>query len=667
MPSASISIEGNGNGSPAPTPARVRPFMRLGTKILLLMLVITIGSSAVVSWIVTLNVTRFETARANDEISRAIVHYVNHLDERHEQISRVVRAMLEAPEQRSLLQAAEDPADIAAREQLKEEVLGRDVQTELQSREGSPAFHVLIDQAGEVLVATASDPKSTIRFDSVRWPIEQVLSSQGRPVFQYLATATGLYLAMGVPLRTELNEPPGDAYFVGFRVNDDWIRQQLLADRLAIASSSAPLTAWFTAGGQTVASASSDSADPRVAAFRADTTFEPVKDGENPTSGLADRVNFKVGGERYVGRLFQLDPTRPETGRLILGSSLDQALAPLHRMQRSILLLTLIACAVAIVACRMIAAMISRPIGELVQGTRRIAAGRFDTPVHIHRRDELGTLAESFNQMAHGLAERVNLLEARAKIERDLAVARKIQMDVLPKTLPECPGYDMAAFSLPAEQTGGDIYDLVAVALDSPEGDGPAASLVLLLADATGHGIGSALSVTQVRSMLRIGVRLRAGLEDVFSQINRQLCQDLGSERFVTAFFGLFDPSAHVINYHSAGQGPLLHFHAHDHRFEWLDTSMLPLGIDESAASDGVQSMQLMPGDLIVLLTDGFYEFQNEQRTHFGKQRVAEVILQHHHRTARELLNELLEATKAFGGGAPQLDDMTAVIIKRLP
>src|SRR5437660_5078384 len=203
-------------------------------------------------------------------------------------------------------------------------------------------------------------------------------------------------------------------------------------------------------------------------------------------------------------------------------------------------------------------------------------------------------LAASFNEMSQGLKERDGLREERTKIERDLALARKIQMDVLPKELPPCPGYDMAAFSLPAEQTGGDIYDLVALALDPHKPSEPP-SLVLLLADATGHGIGPALSVTQVRSMLRIGVRLRAELEDVFSQINRQLCQDLGSERFVTAFLGLLDLSAHHINYHSAGQGPLLHFHAQTHRFEWLDSSMPPLGILEDAMSDGVQRMQVEP------------------------------------------------------------------------
>jgi phosphoserine phosphatase len=99
------------------------------------------------------------------------------------------------------------------------------------------------------------------------------------------------------------------------------------------------------------------------------------------------------------------------------------------------------------------------------------------------------------------------------KIERDLAVAREIQMNVLPRELPKYPGYDLAAASVPAEETGGDIYDVVPVA--------DASSCVLLLADATGHGIGPALSVTQVRAMLRIAVRLGARLRDVLEQSMR--------------------------------------------------------------------------------------------------------------------------------------------------
>jgi len=147
--------------------------------------------------------------------------------------------------------------------------------------------------------------------------------------------------------------------------------------------------------------------------------------------------------------------------------------------------------------------------------------------------------------------------------------------------------------------------------------------------------------------------------------MNRQLCQDLGSERFVTAFLGLLDPAAHCVNYHSAGQAPLLHFRARDKHLEWLGPSMVPLGIDEEPQTDGVQRILMEPGDLVVLLTDGFYEFQNGCGDLFSAERVADVILKHHDQPTKVILSELLTATRSFGNGAPQLDDMTALIVKR--
>src|SRR3954469_14056526 len=164
--------------------------MRLGTKILLLMLLITLGSSAAVSWIVTLNVTAYETRRANDEISLAIKHYIAHLDDRHHQIDKVVRALLEAPVQRSQLQAADDPADTASREQLKQEVFGRNVQIELTSREGSPGFHVLVNQANEVIVSLAAagpDLEKMLASDKLRWPGDAVLSSTDHLISHYVS------------------------------------------------------------------------------------------------------------------------------------------------------------------------------------------------------------------------------------------------------------------------------------------------------------------------------------------------------------------------------------------------------------------------------------------------------------------------------------------------
>jgi serine phosphatase RsbU (regulator of sigma subunit) len=645
--------------------------MRLGTKILLMMLVITIGSSAVVGWMISRTLTNYETDRANEQISRTIARYVRRLEERHQQISRVVRAMLEAPAQRSLLQAADDPADRASREQLRQEVFGRDVQSELQSAEGAPAFHVLANAANEPLLVGSTDPAlpPLLSFEKVNWPVEAVLRSNARPVIRYVSTPAGVFLAMGVPLRTQLNEPPSHAYFVGFGVDDSWVRQQLLADRTASTGGAAPLEAWFVVDGKVAAKGSSNEADARVAAFGADTKLRPSRrrDAAGGATGGAggEFVEFEAGNEHFLGQSFPLDSANPQAGRLVLASSLDQALAPLRRLQGQLLWTTLLACALAIVACRYIARMISRPIDELAAGTHRIAAGQFDSPVSVRRRDELGALAESFNRMSQGLKERDVLLEERAKIQRDLALARQIQLDVLPKKLPPTPGYDMAAYSLPAEQTGGDIYDLVALALEPPSPSDPP-SVVLLLADATGHGIGPALSVTQVRSMLRIGVSLRAGLEDLFGQINRQLCQDLGSERFVTAFMGLLDLDSHRISYHSAGQGPLLHFHTAEGRLEWLSSSMLPLGVTADAQSEGVRMMAVAPGDLIVLLTDGFFEYQNPEGELFGRNRIAEIIRANHSRSAREILGAIVGAVQEFARGAPQADDMTGLIIRRL-
>jgi phosphoserine phosphatase len=273
-----------------------------------------------------------------------------------------------------------------------------------------------------------------------------------------------------------------------------------------------------------------------------------------------------------------------------------------------------------------------------------------------------GRLAEALASQAAVAIQRARLMEDRMeklKLQRDLALARRIQMNVLPRELPICPGYDLAGFSRPAEETGGDIYDLLRC------GEGEATPIMLLMADATGHGVGPALSVTQVRAMVRIGVRVRAGLDDLLLHINRQVCEDLDSSRFVTAFLGMLDPVNHRVAYHSAGQGPLLHYHAADRRCEWLDASTLPLGILPDMAVEPVAPLALAPGDALVLLTDGFYEYQDRAGNQLGKDRIGGVVDARRDDGARQTLDALIEEVRTFAAGAPQLDDLTAVIIKR--
>ena len=312
------------------------------------------------------------------------------------------------------------------------------------------------------------------------------------------------------------------------------------------------------------------------------------------------------------------------------------------------------------------------------------ALGRFDES------DEY--LAVLIASQAATAIQRVKLMDdrlERMKLHRELELARKIQMAVLPQELPPVPGYDVATYSNPADQTGGDIFDVIAIRHNAAAGRSKGGAsqsgagqrgasqeqiaeeimtnaLFLLLADATGHGVGPAISVTQVRSMLRVGLRLCASLDELFHHINSQLTMDLASERFVTAFFGMLDPARHHVAYLSAGQAPILHFRAARKQCEFRDACTLPMGIMEDPPTDVSPPIELAPGDMLVMLTDGFYEYQNGKGDQMGKDRIGETVVRVADKSAKEVLDALLADVADFARGAPQLDDVTGLIVKRL-
>ena len=313
-----------------------------------------------------------------------------------------------------------------------------------------------------------------------------------------------------------------------------------------------------------------------------------------------------------------------------------------------------------------------------------------------------GQFCDEDEQIALALAgqaavaiQRAQLLfeqQVKIRMEQDLSLARDIQLGVLPKALPKVAGYDIAAFSQPADQTGGDIYDIVALAeiqnddaqipeieLPQPAGSqltgaeladsqlpGLPGCVLLMLGDATGHGIGPALSVTQMRAMFRMGLRLGAGLATIRLQIDKQLEQDLSGSRFITAFFGILDPSQHHIEYESPGQAPLLCYHVADDSFETRDASGLPLGIMPSIAHDEIGPFVMAQGDIFILLTDGFYECQTaDKKKMFGNAGVEQVIREHRDKSADQIVKALVDALNTFAPNVPQADDWTAIIIKR--
>jgi sigma-B regulation protein RsbU (phosphoserine phosphatase) len=242
------------------------------------------------------------------------------------------------------------------------------------------------------------------------------------------------------------------------------------------------------------------------------------------------------------------------------------------------------------------------------------------------------------------------------KMRQALEMARVVQMSTLPAGMPSVPAYDVCATFRPADLTGGDTYDVSL--LDQ--------GLLLVLGDATGHGIAPALSVTQMQAMLRMAFRLGADLETAFMHVNNRLADTLAEDRFITAFIGLLDPQSHRLRFHSGGQGPILRYRAADGSFERHKPTSFPLGAMHVASVRPAIGLQMLPGDILVLVSDGICEQENRHGEQFGEQRVTAIVGANRDKSMAALLAVLFAAVDAFADGAPQADDMTAVLLKRL-
>ncbi|MDH3585298.1 MAG: PP2C family protein-serine/threonine phosphatase, partial [Phycisphaerae bacterium] len=247
----------------------------------------------------------------------------------------------------------------------------------------------------------------------------------------------------------------------------------------------------------------------------------------------------------------------------------------------------------------------------------------------------------------------------KARMEKEMEIARQIQHRMIPQQLPTCPGYDLAASFIPMDEAGGDIYDTIPVQIDTPE-----EGLILVLADAAGHGLGPALNVSQFRAMVRMGLRCSLDLQSLLGHVDRQLEDDLQDGRFVTAFLGLLELRKNRLEYLSYGQGPLLLFEAASETCRVLTSTDPPLGVSTDLPANSPITCTLEVGDVLVLLTDGYFESSNENGEMFGQPRVAEIVRHRSAEPAQAILDELRSSVWEFCGGTPG-DDMTALIVKR--
>ena len=241
------------------------------------------------------------------------------------------------------------------------------------------------------------------------------------------------------------------------------------------------------------------------------------------------------------------------------------------------------------------------------------------------------------------------------RLQQEVELARSIQFATLPGVMPQVPGYEVHGHFQPAEDAGGDLFDLVLL-------DG---QLFILLGDATGHGFGPALSATQMQAMLRVAFRCGADLDQAYVHVNNQLSEDLPDNRFITAFVGFLDPDTHRVRFHSGGQGPILHWKAAGNVAQWHEPTTFPFGAMQVSRAGAVGELELASGDVLALISDGIYEYANLQGELFGNDRVAQVFARCHGLPLAELTAKLLKAVHEFAGDEAQADDVTLVLVRR--
>lgn len=243
----------------------------------------------------------------------------------------------------------------------------------------------------------------------------------------------------------------------------------------------------------------------------------------------------------------------------------------------------------------------------------------------------------------------------KARLEKDAEIAHRIQQHLLTPVPDNYPGIDIAVRFRAADHASGDAYDVVPL----PDG-----RLVVMIGDVTGHGVGAALLTHAAQAALRSYLELIDDISEVATRLNERLVAGVEAGNFMSVLMLVIDPD-HRLHYVNAGHPGLVV--ARDGKIEEHEKTGMVMGVVEGQTYDARGPIQLEPGDVLLLRTDGIDETMNAKREPFGTDRLYACLLENVERPADEILSRIDDATAAHAGGGQQEDDFTAIAIRVLP
>jgi phosphoserine phosphatase RsbU/P len=406
-----------------------------------------------------------------------------------------------------------------------------------------------------------------------------------------------------------------------------------------------------------------------------DTGLPVIQEGTDDDAGLSpfgrgvtmlDAVDWESGrprraiiSNRYrVGELYKrlLSAQSVQLGTMSFGDAVRLAVV-------FVASLFLIIQIVALVMGLALARSITSSIHELFVGTERVRQGDFTTRINIATKDQLGELADSFNQMTGSIENLLQTAAEKKRLEEELRIARQIQMSLLPRGPLSVPGLGVTALCVPAREVGGDYYDFFRLGEDR---------LGVLIADVSGKGTSAALYMAELKGLVLSLSEIYQSPRRLLIEVNRIISENLDSRSFITMTYAVVDLRKGVMTFARAGHTPLIYLPAPaaPGGAQVLVPNGMVLGLRiEQAAERFVdlleeQEVPLNPGDVIVLYTDGITEAMNHASDLFGDARLGRIVEEHGHLDSGELRERILREVEAFVGGADQHDDMTMILMK---
>ncbi|MGM0607923.1 MAG: SpoIIE family protein phosphatase [Candidatus Muiribacteriota bacterium] len=273
-------------------------------------------------------------------------------------------------------------------------------------------------------------------------------------------------------------------------------------------------------------------------------------------------------------------------------------------------------------------------------------------------RDE--KILQSFAQQTTNSLENIRLYNQfieKQKIERDIELARNIQVSLLPSRPPVLNQLDVAAISMPARQVGGDYYDFYKISDDE---------CWFLLGDVSGKGIAAALLMAMIRSLFRSELRnANENTGELLTEINRLIATDIYEGKFITFVCAFANMKNNKMYFTSAGHVPFVHYQADKKEIVHYEADGLPVGIMEDVKYS-TRCLKMKEEDFIIFFTDGVNEAMNKNREEFGSERLEAVIKKNTDKSSNGIIKSILLSIEDFTQKQPQHDDTTILVIKKI-